>query len=334
MIPARWWEPLPGGDVRCSLCPRACRLSEGQTGACGIRRVEKGRLEALSQGGVSSLAVDPVEKKPFFHLLPGSRALSFGTLGCTLACAFCQNAAISQPGGRTEMRLMTPEGIVRAALDNGCPSVAFTYNEPLASAEWTLDVASACRDAGLSTLAVTSGYASAAPLRELMPLLDAANVDLKAFSETFYRRWCRGRLAPVLENLQAMAAAGLWLELTTLLLPGQNDSEAEIRALAAWIRDHLGPGTPLHLTAFHPAHRMLALPPTPLQTLRQARRWALEEGLAFVYTGNLPDAEGTTTWCPRCGLGLIHRERHRATISQLAAGTCPGCGHLIPGRWA
>ncbi len=285
-------------------------------------------------GGVSSLAADPVEKKPFFHLLPGSRVLSFGTLGCTLACAFCQNAEISQPGRDRGMRPMTPEALARAALDSGCPSVAFTYNEPLVSAEWTLDVAGACRDAGLRTLAVTSGYACAGPLHEVVPMLDAANVDLKAFSDAFYRRWCRGRLAPVLENLQAMAAAGLWLELTTLLLPGENDSEGEVRALAAWIRERLGPGTPLHLTAFHPAHRMFHLPPTPLETLRRARRWALEEGLAFVYTGNLPDAEGTTTRCPRCGLDLLHRDRHRATLPRLIAGACPGCGHLIPGRWA
>lgn len=334
MIRARWWEPLADGRIRCGLCPHACRLSEDQAGACGVRRAAGGCLVTAAYGGVSSLAVDPVEKKPFFHLLPGSRTLSFGTLGCTLACAFCQNAEISQPVGHPGLRAMAPGELVRAARDSGCPSVAFTYNEPLVSAEWTLEVAEACRAAGLRTLAVTSGFASAAPLRDLMPVLDAANVDLKAFSDSFYRRWCRGRLAPVLDNLQAMAAAGLWLELTTLLLPGENDSEGEVRALAAWVRDRLGPGTPLHLTAFHPAHRMFHLSPTPLETLRRARRWALEEGLIFVYTGNLPDTEGTTTWCPRCGLEVIRRERHRAMLLRLAAGACTGCGHLIPGRWA
>lgn len=333
MNPARWWEARPDGRIVCGLCPRRCRLREGQAGFCGVRSVASGRLQTQAYGGYASLAVDPVEKKPFYHLRPGSSTLSFGTLGCTLGCAFCQNAALSQTFTRAEMRALRPEGFARTARDSGCSSVAFTYNEPFVSAEWTLEVAQACRAAGLLALAVTSGFVSPEPLAALMPHLDAANVDLKAFSESFYRTRCAGSLAPVLESLQAMAAAGLWLEITTLLIPGENDSEGEIRSLATWIREHLGSGSPLHLTAFHPAHRLADHPSTRLDTLRQARAWAREEGLAFVYTGNLPDPEGQTTWCPACGEGLIQRQGFRMACNGLRDSLCPTCSSPIPGRW-
>lgn len=333
MNPARWWEPQPDGRLRCGLCPHRCQLREGQTGFCGVRSVAGGQLQTRAYGGYAGLAVDPIEKKPLFHLRPGSTTLSFGTLGCTLGCDFCQNAALSQTFASARMTPISPEELVRTAQDNGCSSVAFTYNEPFVSAEWTLDVAQACQAAGLPALAVTSGFVSPEPLAALMPHLETANVDLKAFSESFYRRHCGGSLAPVLETLQAMAAAGLWLEVTTLLIPGENDAEGEVRALAAWMREHLGAGVPLHLTAFHPTHRLATHPPTPLDALRKARAWALEEGLDFVYTGNLPDPEGQTTWCPACGAGLVRRQGFRVAERHMRDNSCPGCSTLIPGRW-
>jgi len=284
-------------------------------------------------GGVSSLAVDPIEKKPFFHVRPGSSALSLGTFGCTLACAFCQNAAISQTFQGHPWHPMTPEAIADQALRLGCPSVALTYNEPLVSAEWTLEVAQACHARGVHPLLVTSGFVTETPLRTLLEVLEAANVDLKAFSDSFYRRHCRGRLGPVLEALQILVQGGVWVEITTLLIPGENDSERDLRAQAAWIRDTLGPTVPLHFTAFHPSHRMLDRPSTPLVTLQRARQWAREEGLSFVYTGNRIDPAGQSTACPTCGALLVTRDRGHVQSWNLQGERCALCGQPIPGRW-
>ena len=332
--PARWWRQAGPGTARCELCPRGCLLKEGQTGFCGVRRMEGGALRTLAFGTTSGLCVDPIEKKPLYHFLPGSRVLSFGMLGCTLNCDFCQNAGLSRG---VDPALLSPASIpeiVAIARAEGCLGVAFTYNEPIVSAEWCLEVAAACREAGLRTVAVSSGYVSGAARSEFFGAMDAANVDLKSFSEAFYRRHCQGHLQPVLETLEAIAHEGrTWLELTTLLIPGENDGEGELRALAQWIAEHLGRDVPLHFSAFHPAHRLQDRPPTPLSTLRRAREIALEQGLRHVYTGNVPDAEGSATWCPGCGGKLIARQGFRILSNRLGAGRCPDCGALIPGRF-
>ncbi len=333
--PARWWQDVGAGRVLCELCPRNCLLSEGRTGFCGVRRMEGGELRIAAFGATSGLCVDPVEKKPLYHFLPGSRVLSFGMQGCTLACDFCQNAGLSQGSDWGSLRPIRPEELVRLAKAQDCLGVAFTYNEPIVSIEWCLEVAAACREAGLQTLAVTSGYISSAARPEFFGAMDAANVDLKSFSEAFYRRHCQGRLRPVLETLEYLAQEGrIWLEVTTLLIPGENDGEREIRALSQWMADHLGTEVPLHFSAFHPAHRLLYRPRTPSSTLRRAREIAKDCGLGYVYTGNVLDAEGSTTFCAACGKALIEREGFQVLLNRVREGRCPDCGALIPGRFA
>lgn len=327
--PARWWHREEAA-LRCELCPRACLLSEGKRGACGVRLVQDSRLWASAYGVSSGFCVDPVEKKPLWHWLPGKSVLSFGTAGCTLACEFCQNAALSQ-GSAASLGDTTIRDLVEAARRGACAGVAFTYNEPLVAAEWCIEAAQGCREAGLRTVAVSSGYAQPEARHAFFAAMDAANVDLKAFSEAFYRRYCHGHLAPVLELLQELAEAPIWLELTTLLIPGANDDEAELRALCAWIQDRIGPETPLHFSAFHPAHRMLELPPTPLPTLQRARRLALEAGLRHVYLGNVRDPEGGRTFCAGCGETLIVREGYRIAQNRLDRRCCPACGRLLAG---
>lgn len=331
---ARWWKRDGSAKVICELCPHGCRLAEGQTGFCGVRQVEGGALKTSVFGGTRGLCVDPIEKKPLYHFLPGSRVLSFGMRGCTLACDFCQNASLSQDFRDLELTTTRPEDLVRLAQAQGCASVAFTYNEPIVSAEWCLEVAAACQEAGLLTVAVTSGYIEGAARTDFFETMDAANVDLKSFSEAFYRKRCRGRLQPVLETLEYLAKdTRTWLEITTLLIPGENDDEREIAALLDWIGHHLGPEIPLHFTAFHPAHHLRDRPRTPTATLQRARSLALERGLAFVYTGNIQDEEGGITVCPRCGEKLIKREYFQVLRNRIRKGYCPDCGDRIAGRF-
>lgn len=335
MIPARWWHRAEAGLVVCDLCPRSCRLREGQAGFCGVRRAEGGRLHALSYGQASGFAVDPVEKKPLYHLLPGSSVLSFGGIGCNLACDFCQNWRLSQGAHLSLLVPAEPASVVAMALDHGCPSVAFTYNEPIVAAESVVDTALACREAGLLTVAVTAGVI-AEPAREaFFGAMDAANVDLKSLREAFYQKHCQGHLAPVLETLAHVAKQKrTWLEITCLLIPGENDGEGEVRDLAAWIASHCGPHTPLHLSAFHPDHRLLHLPPTSAATLLAARTWARAEGLHHVYLGNVQEADGSDTHCPGCGGLLIHRRGFRVLANRLAEGACPDCGTPLGGRFS
>lgn len=284
------------------------------------------------------MQVDPIEKKPLNHFLPGSRILSLGTLGCNLACRFCQNWDLSHPrsgmdpGGR-EVR---PEEVALAAERGGIPAVAATYNEPAVWAEYALDIADACHEKGLRMVAVTSGYFSAESRLEFFRKMDAANVDMKSFRDDFYKRLCGARLAPVLETLEAIRKeTDCWLEVTTLLIPGLNDSEAEIDELTAWIAEHLGEGTPLHFSAFHPDGEMRDCPPTPPATLRRAREQARENGLRHVYAGNVRSEEdATATFCPDCGARLIDREGFRAKILKLDAdGRCQVCGRICEGVW-
>ncbi len=331
---ARWWRKADPDQVLCELCPRSCLLAEGRSGLCGVRRVENGTLKTAVFGATAGLCVDPIEKKPLYHFLPGSRVLSFGMQGCTLACAFCQNASLSQGQGENQLRPARPEDLVRLAQAQACIGVAFTYNEPIVSAEWCLEVAAACREAGLFTFAVTSGYISNAARPEFFAAMDATNVDLKSISESFYRQHCQGSLQPILETLEYLThETRVWLEVTTLLIPGANDDEREIAALAEWMVSHLGPEVPLHFSAFHPAHRLLNRPRTPAFTLHRARKIAMERGLSFVYLGNIPDEEGSTTFCSECGKVLIEREAFRVARDHLRVGRCPDCGAVLPGRF-
>ena len=287
-------------------------------------------------GRSSGFCVDPIEKKPLNHFLPGSAALSFGTAGCNLACKFCQNWDISK--SRDMDRLMdsaSPQAIADAAIASGSRSVAFTYNDPVIFAEYAIDAAHACREAGILTVAVTAGYISPEPRREFYAAMDAANVDLKGFTDEFYVKLTGSRLAPVLDTLAYLRhETKVWFEITTLLIPGRNDSEGEVREECRWIMRELGPDVPLHFTAFHPDFKMTDLPPTPAATLERARRIGIEEGLHYVYTGNIHDREGGTTFCPGCGTALIERDWHRIDAYRLTdAGRCPDCATVIPGRF-
>jgi pyruvate formate lyase activating enzyme len=332
----RWWHWLPDGRMQCDLCPRDCRLHEGQRGACFVRKRGGDAMVLTTYGRSSGFCIDPVEKKPLNQFYPGSSILSFGTAGCNLACKFCQNWDISK--SRDMDRLAdqaSPTAIAEAALANGCRSVAFTYNDPVIFAEYAMDIADACRERGVKTVAVTAGYMHDAPRREFYAKMDAANVDLKAFTDEFYFRQCGARLAPVLDTLVYLKhQTSVWFEITTLLIPGKNDSNEEIEAECRWIMKELGPGVPLHFTAFHPDYKMTDVEPTPSTTLRRARSIALAEGLHYVYTGNVHDAEGGTTYCPGCRTPLIVRDwyairKHRVTPE----GNCPDCGKAVAGRY-
>ena len=331
---ARHWQPITDGRLECTLCPHRCRLADGQRGFCFVRQRQGERLILDTYGRSSGFCVDPIEKKPLYHFLPGTPVLSFGTAGCNLACRFCQNWEMSKARETDILGAAAgPAAIAAAAVELGCRSVAFTYNDPVIFLEYAVDVAAACREQGIHPVAVTAGYVEAAGRRELFGAMDAANVDLKGFSENFYRRLTGGRLGVVLETLEYVAReTAVWLEITTLLIPGENDGDAELAALAAWIREHLGAQVPLHFTAFHPDFRLLDHPPTPPATLRRARAIAQREGLAHVYTGNIVDPEGGSSRCAGCGALLIERDGYRLGRWGLdAGGRCAACGEPLPG---
>lgn len=334
--PAKYWHLLTNGRVQCDLCPRECRLREGQRGACFVRGMAGGVMVLTTYGRSSGFCVDPIEKKPLNHFYPGSSVLSFGTAGCNLACKFCQNWDISK--SREMNRLMaeaSPAAIALAAQNHGCQSVAFTYNDPVVFFEYALDTADACHALGLMTVAVTAGYILDAPRREFYAHMDAANIDLKGFTDDFYTKLTGAHLQPVLDTLTYVHHhTTCWLEITTLLIPGHNDSDTEITALSAWIAKELGPDVPLHFTAFHPAWKMSQVPTTPAPTLTRARRIARDAGLHYVYTGNVHDAEGGTTYCPACQHPVIIRNWYDILHYDLTPdGGCPQCGTAIAGRF-
>lgn len=328
---------LADGRVECGLCPHRCALKEGQRGICYVRRAEGGAIRLSAFGRVSGMAADPIEKKPLYHFLPGTESLSVGTIGCNLSCRFCQNWHISAPSDDSALSgdIVPPDALVRAARGAGCPSVSFTYNEPIVTFESTLAYAAACRAAGLKTVAVTAGYIEPGPRAVFFGAMDAANVDLKAFDGRFYRRLCGARLRPVLDTLEFIRReTSCWLELTTLLIPGENDSESELRDLARWILDRLGPDVPMHFSAFHPTHRMSGHAATLPETVRRARAIAKAEGVRHVYTGNIADDEGSTTVCHACGIPLIRRHGFVVAGRTLASdGRCPGCNAPCAGVW-
>ena len=335
-FPTAYWHRLPDGRVMCDLCPRECKLKEGQQGLCFVRGNLGGKVVLLTYGRSSGFCVDPIEKKPLNHFLPGTPVFSFGTAGCNLACRFCQNWDMSKS---REMDTLadsaSPRAIAEKAHALGCASVAYTYNDPVIFLEYAVDTAKACHALGIKSVAVTAGYISPEPRRLFFEHMDAANIDLKAFTERFYHRLTGAHLQPILDTLvYVKEKTKVWLEITTLLIPGENDSDAEIDELTRWVRANLGPDVPLHFTAFHPSWKMMDRPATPAATLSRARSIALANGIHFAYTGNVHDSTGGSTWCPSCGELLIERDWYELGAWNLTKeGACKVCGTRCAGVW-
>jgi len=330
---ASYYEKLSGGMVRCFLCPNRCILSEGQIGLCKARKNIEGKLYSLNYGKVVAQHVDPIEKKPFFHVMPGSKAYSIAAAGCNLQCAYCQNWNISQVfPWEVEHRHMTPEEVVEDALLTNSDSIAFTYSEPIIFYEYMFDIAKLAKEKGLKTMVVSAGYINPEPLRELLQYIDAYKVDLKAFDDSFYKKFTGGSLKPVLETLKIIKQEGIWLEIVNLLVPGENDSEQEIREMVKWIKENLGDDVPIHFSRFNPLYKLQNLPPTPLTTIIRAREIAMEEGLKYVYTGNVAYPEGEKTYCPESGEIAIERQGYLIKTNNLIDGKCPS-GEEVSGLW-
>jgi len=332
--PARYWETLENERIRCNLCPRFCTMSEGQEGFCWVRKNEGGRLVLTTYGKSSGFCADPIEKKPLNHFFPGSQVLSFGTAGCNMGCKFCQNWDISKSREtQTLSSKASPEQIAITAAEEGIKSVAFTYNDPVIFLEYAVDTAVECHRRNVKTVAVTAGYICDEPRREFFSHMDAANVDLKAFNEDFYYKYTGAHLQPILDTLLYIKnETDTWLEITTLVIPGLNDSNREIREMAQWISRNLGPDVPLHFSAFHPAWKLKEPGPTPPQTLTRAREIALGEGLRYVFTGNVHDPGGQSTWCHNCGELLIERDWYQlGTWNLTDDGRCSSCGESCAG---
>ncbi|WP_440878470.1 AmmeMemoRadiSam system radical SAM enzyme [Vibrio natriegens] len=336
-FPTRYWHKLEDGRVCCDVCPRKCTLREGKRGACFVRMHRQGEIVLTSYGRSSGFCIDPIEKKPLNHFHPGSSVLSFGTAGCNLSCQFCQNWDISKSREfDTLCDTAMPDELAQTALKYGCKSLAFTYNDPVVFMEYAIDAAVAARNLGLKSVAVSAGYICEEPREEFYRHMDAANIDLKGFTEHFYHKICHGHLQPVLETLLYLKKeTDVWFEITTLLIPGENDSEAELNAMCHWIFENLGANVPLHFSAFHPDFKMLDKGRTPLSTLLRARDIALSHGLHFVYCGNVHDPDSDATYCPSCGKPIIERDWYQLGEYHLDdTGHCNHCGHKIPGRFA
>ena len=343
VIATRYWHVLDDRRIQCDLCPRYCKLQEGQQGLCFVRARQNDQIMLTTYGRSSGFCIDPIEKKPLNHFLPGTSILSFGTAGCNLSCKFCQNWDISKSREvDTLADQASAETLARAARELGCRSVAMTYNDPVIFHEYAIDVAQACRALGIKSVAVTAGYVCEEPRIEFYRYMDAANVDLKAFTERFYKQVCAGSLQPVLETLLYLKReTSVWFEITTLLIPGENDSEAELEQLTQWVVENLGPDVPLHFTAFHPDWKMMNTSPTPSSTLTRARQIALKNGVRYAYTGNVHDEEGGSTMCHHCQKTLIGRDWYELTAWNLTKeGMCGSCGAACagvfdgpPGTW-
>ena len=334
VVPTQYWHALDGGRVQCDLCPRECKLKEGQQGLCYVRENRGGEVVLTTYGRSSGFCIDPIEKKPLNHFLPGSGVLSFGTAGCNLACKFCQNWDISKS---REMDTLadqaSPEVIARAAAELGARSVAYTYNDPVIFMEYAIDVAKACRQRDIKSVAVTAGYISPEPRREFFRYMDAANIDLKAFTEDFYFHLTGAHMQPVLDTIEYVAnETDVWLELTTLLIPGKNDSDEEIDRMTRWVVETIGPDVPMHFSAFHPDWKMNDVPATPASTLTRARRIAIENGVRYAYTGNVHDKAGDSTYCHQCGQLLIGRDWYELSDWNLVnGGHCSQCNAKLAG---
>lgn len=331
---ASYWEPLANDWVQCRLCPRTCVVAPGERGYCEVRENRGGTYYTLTYGNPCAVHVDPIEKKPFFHFLPTTTAFSVATAGCNLDCKFCQNWQISQSRPEELYNYsLEPAELVEAAIESGSRSIAYTYSEPTIFFEYMLATAKIARERGLKNVYHSNGFINEEPLRELCRYLDAADIDLKGFTEEYYRDMSSGSLAPVLRSLRILREEGVHLEVTTLIVPGQNDDPEDLSAMCRWILENLGPDTPLHFSRFHPEHRLRNLPPTPVETLEMARRIALESGLKYVYIGNVPGHEGNSTYCPECGSMVIHRIGYSVDPVGLSDGACAHCGTPIAGVW-
>ena len=329
-----YWKKLNDGRLQCEVCPRLCKLHEGQRGLCFVRQSKDEQILLTTYGRSSGFCIDPIEKKPLNHFLPGTPVLSFGTAGCNLTCKFCQNWDISKSREFDKLTEMaSPEMIAKAANNNSCRSVAFTYNDPVIFLEYAMDVAEACRESGIHTVAVTAGYILPDARKEFFKHIDAANIDLKAFSEEFYKKICGGKLAPVLETLLYLKnETNVWFELTTLLIPGENDSPEEMNKMTEWIVENLGPDVPLHFSAFHPDWKMRDIEFTPHSTLSRSREIALGNGIRNVYLGNVHDKSASSTYCHECGELLIGRDWYELSEWHLdPSGCCFSCRTACPG---
>lgn len=330
---ARYYEPFANQSVQCFLCPSHCLLPQGHYGTCKARKNIRGKLYSLVYGKIASEHVDPIEKKPFFHVLPGSKAYSIASTGCNMRCLFCQNWNISQCFPDNVFTVYrTPEETVTRALESGARSIAFTYNEPAINFEYMLDTAKSAKARGLKAVVISNGYIEEEPLKELLKYIDAYKVDLKSFDEKFYKKFTGGHLEVVLHNLKIIQQSGVWLEIVNLLVPGENDSDNEIRAMAQWIKKNLGDSVPLHFSRFFPQYKLQNLPPTPPEAILRARKIAMEEGLKFVYTGNIANPDGETTYCSGSGQKAIERQGYFVIANKLKDGACPD-GEKIPGIW-
>ena len=329
-----FYKPLPGGEVQCTLCPQACQVAPGQRGACRVRQNIGGRYHTLVYGNPCAVHLDPIEKKPFFHVLPGSRSFSLATAGCNFSCQFCQNWEISQQGPEQTLNLdLSPYRAVSEALATGAASLASTYVEPTIFMEYMLDLGRQAQEQGLLKVMHSNGFVNPEPLGQLVKVLGAACIDLKSAREEFYANVCGGHLAPVQATLRQLKAAKVHTEIVHLMIPTLNDDPAETRDLIIFVRDELSPEVPLHFTRFYPLYKLANLPPTPIATLERARRMALDMGLKFVYLGNVPGHEGENTFCPDCHHQIISRRGMSLSQNRLKNGRCPDCGRVIPGIW-
>jgi pyruvate formate lyase activating enzyme len=331
---ARYWESMPDGRVHCLLCPKECRPGNKQRGDCGVRENRAGVYYSLSYRRPCTIHRDPIEKKPFFHVLPGTEALSLATVGCNLHCKFCQNWQISQSTPEdVETRDTSPDDIVAQAASLGTPSIAYTYGEPTVFIEYVEDIAKLGRAKGLRSVVVSNGYMQKTPLLDLCGVVDAIKIDLKAFEDSYYRDVCGGTLRPVLDTITAIRERKVWLELVYLVVPTLNDDMGKVREMARWIIANLGPDVPLHFSRFFPQYLLANLPPTPVSTLDQAYQICREAGLHYVYVGNVPGHKGENTYCPNCSKEIIARSGYRLERLDVEKGKCRFCGHAIPGIW-
>ena len=330
----RYYQKLASGDVNCLLCPRNCVLRDGQTGTCRTRKNVNGKLVSLVYGKLVSVGIDPIEKKPLFHFLPQTQTFSIATAGCNLRCVFCQNWEISQAEpGDVRSQYISPEELIASALKNNCPSISYTYSEPVAFYDYAFDAAILARKSGLRNVLVTCGYINPGPLKELSRFIDAANVDLKGFSDNTYRWVAAAQLAPVLETLKVLKENGVWLEVGYLVIPSVNDNPKEIKGLVDWIVKNLGKDVPVHFLRFFPRHKLTNLPPTPVETLEQAYRLAKAAGINYVYIGNVPGSKYENTYCPKCKKMLVARKGYFIEEFNIVNGHCRFCGQKISGVW-
>ena len=329
-----FFTPLEGGEIQCELCPKRCRVSKGKRGFCRVRENRDGKYYSLVYGNPCAVHLDPIEKKPFFHVLPSTTSFSLATAGCNFQCKFCQNWEISQAQPEDLYNYdMSPELVVEKAKEMGARSVAYTYVEPTIFYEFMLDIGLLAKEEGLMNVCHSNGFINPVPLRKLCQVMDAANIDLKGFTETYYRELCEGELAPVLETLKILKQEKVHLEITTLVVPTQNDDPAVVKEMCLWVRKELGADTPIHFSRFYPLYKLRTLPPTPVSTLEKIRDTALSAGLEYVYIGNVPGHEAENTFCPNCKKKIIQRAGYMIGEVHLKGGKCGYCGKPIPGIW-